>query len=239
MIGDDLAVLDQLDAPGLAEERGDRRGEERLAVAEADDERALEPRADEQARVVAVADDEREVALELAVRRADGLDEVAMVVALDEVGDRLRVRLGGEDVAVGLERLLQLAVVLDDAVEDDRDLLVGRAGQRMGVLEADAAVRRPARVADARRGQGAVRVRLHAQVAEVADRSERLEVVTLEQAETGRVVAAVLEALEALHQQVLRTSFADVSDDPAHPKLPSPSLRPSGHFGKTVSEPQA
>ena len=76
-------------------------------------------------------------------------------------------------------------------------------------------------------------------MAEVADRSQRLQVVTLEQAETGRVVPAVLEALEALHQQVLRTSFADVSDDPAHPKLPSPSLRPSGHFGKTVSEPQA
>ena len=91
---DDLAVLDQLDAARLAQERGDRGGEEHLALADADDERALEARADEHVGMVAVDDDEGEVALELGVGRAHGLGEVALVVALDEVRDDLGVGLG-------------------------------------------------------------------------------------------------------------------------------------------------
>ena len=65
---DDLAVLDQLHAPRLPQERGDRRGEEHLPVADADDERALQPRADEHLRMLAVDDDEREMARRAARR---------------------------------------------------------------------------------------------------------------------------------------------------------------------------
>ena len=72
--------------------------------------------------MVVVDHDEREVALELVERETHCLDEVALVVALDEVSDRLRVRLGREGVAVGREARRQLAVVLDDPVEDDREL---------------------------------------------------------------------------------------------------------------------
>ena len=54
-----------------------------------------------QARVVVMDHDEREVALELVERETHGLDEVALVVALDEMRDRLRVGLGRERVAVG------------------------------------------------------------------------------------------------------------------------------------------
>jgi hypothetical protein len=68
------------------------------------------PRADEQVRVVVVDDDERKVPLEVPIRRADGLDEVALVVPLDQVDDDLGVGLGAEDVAVGEERLLQPCV---------------------------------------------------------------------------------------------------------------------------------
>src|ERR671932_587795 len=50
--------------------------------------------------------------------------------AIDEVRDDLGVRLRAERVPVGLERAAQLAVVLDDAVEDDRDLALVAAGQR-------------------------------------------------------------------------------------------------------------
>ena len=146
---DDLAVLDQLHATRLAQEGGDRRGEEGLPLAEADEERALEARPDEDAGMVGVDDDEREMALEVPVRRAHGLGQVADIVALDEMGDHLCVGLGRERVAVGLEALAQLAEVLDDAVQDDGDLLVA-AGERMRVLHADAPVRRPARVADSR-----------------------------------------------------------------------------------------
>ena len=57
-------------------------------------------RADEQVRMVVVDDDEREVALELGVRGAHGRDEIAVVVALDEVRDDLGVGLGAELVAL-------------------------------------------------------------------------------------------------------------------------------------------
>ena len=87
---------------------------------EPDDERALETGADEEVRVVVVDRHEREVALELRVGGAHGVDEAAVVGPLDQVDDDLCVRLGVEPVPGLLKRLLQLAVVLDDPVQDDR-----------------------------------------------------------------------------------------------------------------------
>ena len=57
--------------------------------------------------MVGVDGDEREVALHLVVRLADRLDEVAGVVALDQVRDGLGVGLRREDVALGLEARLR------------------------------------------------------------------------------------------------------------------------------------
>ena len=144
--GDDLAVARELHRARLAQEGSRVRGEEHLVRPDADDERDLVAGADEQAGVVAMDDDEREVSFELAEREPDGLDEIALVVALDEVRDGLGVGLGRERVAVGGEALLQLAVVLDDAVEDDRELRGVAAGERVRVRLGDAAVCRPARV---------------------------------------------------------------------------------------------
>jgi propanediol dehydratase small subunit len=145
-----------------------------------------------------VDDDEGEMALELGVRRAHRLGEVARVVALDEVRDDLCVGLGREHVAGGRKRVAKLTEVLDDPVQDDRDLVLDAAGQRMGVLVGDLAVRRPARVADAGRRRRAVEFRRFLELVEVPDRSDVVETLVLDQAEPGRVVAAVLESLEAL-----------------------------------------
>ena len=65
--------------------------------------------------------DEREVPFELRVRLLYGGDEIAVVMALDEVHDDLGIGLRRKRVALGDELFLQLAVVLDDAVEHDRD----------------------------------------------------------------------------------------------------------------------
>src|SRR4029078_7639509 len=73
-----------------------------------------------------------------------------------------------------------------------------------------------ARVAEARPGLRAVRARLALQRLEVADDPHVVELVVLPQRKTGRVVAAGLEALEPLQQEVLTGSLADVADDPAH-----------------------
>ena len=135
--------------------------------------------------MVAVDDDEREVALELLVGGAHGGSEISVVVPLDEVDDDLGVRLGGELVPVLLERGLELAEVLDDAVQDDRDPRFVAARERVRVLLGDLAVRRPARVAEPGRGLRAVVLRDLLQVGEVADRPDVVEAVVLQQREAG------------------------------------------------------
>ena len=147
--GDDLVVLDDLDALRVAQERRRGRGEEHLFLADAYEQRALVPRPDEQLRVLTVEDDEREVPFQLGVGGAHRGDEVALVVALDEVRDDLGVRLRRELVAFVQQRRLQLAVVLDDPVEHEVDVALQASRQRVRVLGADAAVRCPARVPDA------------------------------------------------------------------------------------------
>ena len=223
--GDDLVVLDDLDALRVAQERGRRGREEHLPLADAHEQRALVPRADEQLRVLAVEDDEGEVPLQLGVGGAHSRDEVALVVPLDEVGDHLGVGLGRELVALLEERRLQLAVVLDDPVEDEVDVALEAPRQRVRVLGADAAVRRPARVPDAGRRQGLVVRRRVLELAEVADGADLGELPVLDEREAGGVIAAVLEPLEAVQEDRLAIPASDVSDDPAHVSRLSPVLR--------------
>ena len=109
------------------------------------------------------------------------------------------------------ELLLELEVVLDDPVDHDVDAVV-RVVVRVGVLLGDAAVRRPAGVADAGRrrpvavGDGAVvasAVDGVAQAAEVADGAHGAQLAVLEQGDARGVIAAVLELLEPGQQDVL------------------------------------
>ena len=78
--------------------------------------------ADEQVGMVVVDRDDREVALELRVDARERLREVAVVLLLEQVDDDFGVGLGRERVAGGDELVAQLHVVLDDPVEDDREL---------------------------------------------------------------------------------------------------------------------
>jgi len=54
---------------------------------------------------------------------------------------------------------------------------------------------------------------------EIAHGAHVFEAAVLTQCDAGGVVAAVLEALEAVEQQLLCSPVTDVPDDPAHPKL--------------------
>ncbi len=210
----DLAVVRELHAARLREERREVRCEEVLALAEPDDHRRLVAHADELVRMVAVDDDEREVALEPPVDRAHCRHEVAVVGVLEQVRDRLRVRLGAKRVAGRGQLLAQLAVVLDDAVQDDRELALVARRQRVRVLLRDAAVRRPARVAETGRRDRAVRARLLDEVLEWADGADVLEAVGLEQRDPGGVVAPVLEPLQALKSSGLEGRL------PTYPMIP-------------------
>ena len=226
---DELAVLHEQQLVGRVRERGDRRRDELLAVAGADHQRRLAARADEEAGLVGAHRDEREVAVELGVRGADGLDEVALVERADELRDGLGIGLRRELAAAGLERRAQLGVVLDDAVEDDLDAARGVV-VGVGVGLAHAAVGGPAGVADAgrRRGRRVAAARAGesrhavgardggAQAREVADRAHAVEAAVALEGDARGVVAAVLQGGQAVEQQRLGGAMADVSDDSAH-----------------------
>ena len=173
-------------------------------------------------RLVGVHGDEGVVAAQLGVGGAHRGGEVAVVAGGDQVGDYLGVGLGGEDLALLLQRPAQLGVVLDDPVEDDVDL-AGAVVVRVGVLLGDAAVGCPTGVGDpgCRRRQrpGAVvgaLVDRGPQVGQVADRVDALDLAVGEHREASRVVAPVFELFQTGEQQLLAGPGAHVSDDAAH-----------------------
>ena len=101
-------------------------------------------------QIVVAAEDhgERKRAFEPLQRVIDGADGIVAgpELAGDEVGDDLGIGVAGEGGAFGGQFLLQLAIILDDAVMHDRDV-VGHVG--MGVRLRRLAVGRPSCMADA------------------------------------------------------------------------------------------
>ena len=194
----DLAVVWKLHAAGLGEEGCEVRCEEILPFAEPDDHRRPLAHADEMVRVVVMDEHEGEVPFELRVGRAHRLDEVAVVGVLEQVHDDFRVGLRRERVARRLELVAQLAIVLDDSVQDDRHLAVVTRGQRMRVQLGDAAVCRPARVPEAGGRDGGVGAGRLLQEREVSDSANVLEAVLFQESDAGRVITPVLEALKSL-----------------------------------------
>jgi hypothetical protein len=226
---DDLVVLDVLDVPRVCEEGGDARGQELLAVAAADDQRALLAGADDDAGLVGRHGHERVVAAEAVVGDPDGLGEVVggLELARDQVRHDLDVGLRRELDALRQQLVLELHEVLDDPVDDDVDAVV-LVEVRVRVVLADAAVGGPAGVADAGRGRrggdgddasGAGLRGLRdgrAQRAQVADRADRVEAALRLHRDARGVVSAIFELLQSGEEDVLHRALSDVADDAAH-----------------------
>ena len=99
----------------------------------------------------------------------------------DERGD-LRIRFGGERIALGPELLAQRPEVLDDAVMHDGEL---RRRVGMGVGLGRLAVRRPARVADADRAGERAACELGLEILELALGAPTFEFAVLEGRNAG------------------------------------------------------
>ena len=104
--GDDLVLAELQRLAGVLDEGGDVGAEEVLALADADDERAVAAGRDDAVGVLGVDGDQREGALRgrrqtfcIAVVRS----APASQLALEQVGGDLGVGLGAQLVAVGLE----------------------------------------------------------------------------------------------------------------------------------------
>ena len=145
-----------------------------------------------------------------------GVRDVALVRLLHEMRQHLRVGLGAEAVTTREQAVTQVPEVLDDAVVDDRHVagavdmgvrvqVVGTAvGGPAGMGKADGRLRRRIQERGAQVGQLAGAL-LHEQLAGRGD-----------QGDARGVVAAVLQAGQAVEQDGRRVTRSDVSDDATH-----------------------
>ena len=123
-------------------------GDEVFVIAQSDHHRRTLPRRDDLVRVRARQHRQREYPGQLLDGRPDRGLEIAREVFLYQVRDDFGIGLGDELMTYVLKLLFEREIVLDDAVVDDHDL-AGAIAMRMRVLLGGAAVRCPARVADA------------------------------------------------------------------------------------------
>ena len=105
----DVALLEEDDALGVGQDGGDVRGEEVLALADADDERHVHARADQPVRLARVHDRDRVRAVRLAQRARTASARSPSIGLFDEVRERLRVGVGSEHVAALAQAVAQLA----------------------------------------------------------------------------------------------------------------------------------
>ena len=117
-------------------------------------------------------------------------------------------------VAERAQAFALLLVVLDDAVVHQRELAV--ADVRMRVVLGDAAVRGPARVADAQRGREAFGLRGRFHFRHASGAAHAAHAVVAQHGDAGRVVAAIFQALEAFDQDGNHIAIRDRADDAAH-----------------------
>ena len=95
----DVALLEEDHSPRVGEDGRDIRRQEVLALAEADDERHVQPRSDQPLGLARVHHRDRVGAMCLAQRGAYGVGDVAVVRLLDQMRERLGVGFRAELVA--------------------------------------------------------------------------------------------------------------------------------------------
>ena len=138
------------------------------------------------------------------------------------MGDDFGVGFAGEAVALGDELLLESQVVFDDAVVHD-DERARAVAVRVGVFFGGAAVGGPAGVADAVGAVDRVVAENEIEVAELARGAAELQrVAAAGDGDARGVIAAVLEAGKAFHDDGDAGLGADVADDSAHSSGASP-----------------
>src|SRR5258706_12921343 len=115
------------------------------------------------------------------------------------MGENLRVRLGDETVPQALELGAEGRVVGDDAVVHHGEIAVA-AEMRVGVLQRNAAVRRPAGVGDADVAMGGGEVPARRHFAHGADALAHLDAVRVDRGQPAGVVAAVFQAGDAFYE---------------------------------------
>ncbi len=181
----------------------------------ADGEWRTLPGADHQVVLAGEDDGEREGATQLLQRRLGRLDrrQASIEIVADEVQHRLGVGLGLKGVALGAELVAQLLKVLDDAVVHDGNAIVH---VRVGVALHRLAVRRPARMAEARAALQGMVGKPQLQVLELALGAAPIEMAVLDGGNARGVVAAILEPAQRVDDLARHRLLPENADDATH-----------------------
>jgi hypothetical protein len=141
---------------------------------------------------------------------------------IDQMRDRLAVRLAGKHVAVRLQLRTQLIAVLDDPVVRQRDarVVVARRKMRMRVERDRRAVRGPARVRDAGVARQPLRRDLALQVRDAIDATRAGERTVAIDDDPARIVAAVFEPLQPVDEIGHDVPLSHRPDNSTHIALP-------------------
>ena len=188
------------------------------AGADANHQRAAEAGTDDRSGFMATDDREAVGAADDLRRPGDRRDQIPRPESGEEVGEHLGVGVGAEDDAVILELLSQLEIVFDDTVVDHREV-PGSVEMRVGVALRGRTVRRPAGVADpAGAGQRFV-VECAGQRGDSARPPADVDSRVIDRRDARAVVAAVLEAPQALEEDRDDVERTGERDDAAHGRV--------------------
>ena len=214
----DLAVFHKGHVTRVLQQRRDVRGDEGLPVARAHDDGRGVLGDDEPLRVAPAEEHQGVGAVDLPDGLAHRVEQIhpPRGLLLGQVGDELGVGIRGQRRATPEQGLLEFQVVLDDAVVHHNRV----AGPvRVGVGLGRASVGGPAGVADAgmpldgRAGEERFKAR------EFALGAPQRDAAAVQDGDTGRVVAPVLQLPQAIDQHRGGVAPADISYDSAHGPL--------------------
>ena len=246
----DLAVLQVDDLAGVPDQRRDVGGDEHLAVAEAEHDGAAVAGDDELRRGSACRGRRgRRCPRRCAGWRSTASSSVRSSFAASSAATMCARHSVSVSVtnftpsAVSWARSASAFSMMPLCTSGDAVL---RVGVRVGVGVVRLAVGGPARVADADRRLGLLRVELVPQVLDAAGRLGDLQPAAVHDGEARRVVAPVLKPVQPLDKHGGRVPPADVPHDPTHRSsvLPLPacwcaagSRRPCGGAGAPTARP--
>ena len=227
-----LAVIHVAHPAGVADEGGDVAGQEAAPVAVAQDQGAVLADGDDLVRGVGAEDAQGVGPLDAAqapAHRLQNAHPVVLAEVLYQLGHHLGVRLRGEGHPLALEKVLQLGVVLNDAVVDHGDPAAA-ADLGVGVDVRRGPVGGPAGVAHSHLAGHRPPAVQHF----VQDGQPPLCLVDGESGggiihrHAGGVVAPVLQLAQALQQKGGRLLVSNVSNDTAHIKISSDKIQLRG-----------
>ena len=229
---DQVALLQIDDLVGHAGQRHRIAGNEMLAaLAYAQDQRRAGARADQAFGFVLVHHGQRIGAVQLGDGRAEGVKQVAVVEAVDQMGDDLGVGLADKHIALGLQAGAQRFVVLDDAVVHQRharrlarlDFARAEAEMRVGVAHRGFAMGCPAGVGNAGEALQVFGLHLLEQLGHAGRAARALQSgaahagrIQRMHGDAAGVIAAVLEPLQALHQHGNDVAMGNGADNATH-----------------------